>query len=106
VYGATGAARAVERCIEELEATRQEDGNVLLTINEAARLSGYAPDSLSRMIRDGRLPNHGRKHAPRLRLADIPLRAGRTPVASTARHRPTVVRGGDVHDTIDHQDAA
>lgn len=105
-FGATTAAQAVQRCCEELEDARREDGNVLVGLNEAARLSGYAPDSLGRMIREGKLANHGRKNAPRLRLADLPLRAGHTPVSSPARHRPTVVEGGDVHDTIDQQDAA
>jgi hypothetical protein len=105
-YGATAVAQAVERCCQDLENVRHEDGSVLLSLNEAARLSGYAPDTLGRMIRDGRLENHGRRNAPRVRLADLPLRVGHSPVGSTARHRPTVKRDGDVHDTIDHQDAA
>ena len=105
-YGATTVAQAIRQCRADLAEARAEDGDALLSLNEAARLSGYAPDSLGRMIRDGRLPNHGRKNAPRVRLADLPLRPGYSPVASTVRHRPTVARDGDLDDTIDHQDAA
>jgi len=100
--GVTLSARMLTRCAEELEAALRESQDALVNVNEAARRSGYAPDTLSRMVRDGTLPNYGRKHAPRLRVADLPLRPSRTRLASTARHRSAVAEGtGVTHATND-----
>lgn len=77
-----------------------------LTLAEAARESGYSTDQLSRLIREGKLVNVGRKGAPRVRRGDLPKKPGGltwlTPV-SLQRHlsrplgqvaRPAVAHGG------------
>lgn len=104
--GVTTAARILERVADELEAVQTTAGDALLSLNEAARLSGYAPDTLGRMLRDGRLPNHGRRNAPRVRLADLPLRSSTRGVTSATRHRSAGSEEGTSDDTNDQKGAA
>lgn len=67
------ATALIEEVIADLEllatSTRDE-----LNLTEAARISGYTPDHLSRLIRDGKLKNYGRKGAPRLQRSELPMR--------------------------------
>jgi hypothetical protein len=46
--------------------------DVLLTIGEAAALSGYSQDHLRKLIRARRIQNAGRPGKPLVRLADLP----------------------------------
>jgi hypothetical protein len=50
----------------------------VLTLRDAAALSGYTVDHLARLIRQGKLPNAGRNRAPRVRRRDIPIKANST----------------------------
>lgn len=50
--------------------------DTVLTIAEAARLSGYSADHLRREILHGRIPNGGRKRKPGIRRADVPRKPG------------------------------
>lgn len=55
----------------------------LLTLPEAARRAGMSEDHLGRLLREGKVPNAGRKGRPRVRAADLPRRTRRafaTPV--------------------------
>ena len=72
--GLTAHARLLERVAEELDAIA---GGETVRLNEAARRSGYSTDHLRRMIHAGRLVNVGRKHAPQLRVADLPTKGER-----------------------------
>jgi hypothetical protein len=69
------AAVAFRDAALELEAALHstEDG---VTLAEAERLGGYSADHLSRLVREGRLTNVGRKYAPRIRRADVPVKPG------------------------------
>ena len=69
---APSAAHALRETARELEEAIRADGSELLTLSEAALISGYSVDHLGRLVRDGRLPNHGRAHKPLLRRADLP----------------------------------
>ena len=80
---AEAAARAFEMAADELEEALDAEGDELVTITEAARRSGFSPDHLGRLVREGKVPNHGRPHAPRVCLADVPRKAGALPPAST-----------------------
>lgn len=73
------AARAFEQAARELETALGAEGDDLLTLTEAARVSGYSADHLGRLLKRGSIPNAGRAHAPRIRRADLPRRAGRLP---------------------------
>ncbi len=74
-WGADEAtARIWETAGAELEQALQTAGGETLTLTEAARLSGLTPGYLGDLIRAGKLPNAGRKHAPRLRRSDLPVK--------------------------------
>jgi hypothetical protein len=68
-----GAALAAE-VVADLEKIAASNGDAELTLTDASTLSGYSTDHLSRLIREGKLENRGRKGAPRIRRADLPLR--------------------------------
>lgn len=46
-----------------------------LTLAQAARRSGYTSDHIGRLVRDGKLKNVGRKHAPRVLVSELPQRS-------------------------------
>jgi hypothetical protein len=69
-------AHIVLLCAEELEEALAEAGDTPLTLTEAAAESGYTAEHLRRLVRENRIPNAGRKHAPRIRRADLPRKAG------------------------------
>jgi hypothetical protein len=50
-----------------------------LTLSEASAISGYSAEHLGRLIRKGSIPNAGRENAPRIRLRDLPVKAGHLP---------------------------
>jgi hypothetical protein len=74
---APGPATAFEVCAVELEAALRANESSALTLPEAAAESGYSADRLRHMIGEGKIPNVGRKGAPRIRRADLPIKAGR-----------------------------
>jgi len=66
--------------LEDLRGLVDED---LVTLSEASRLGGYSVDHLSRLLREGTLENRGRKHAPRIRRAEVPTKPGHALLASS-----------------------
>lgn len=72
------AAKAWEAAAAELEAVVVGHAERRLNLQEAAAASGYSPDHLGRLLREGRVPNAGRTHAPRIRAGDLPLKPGQT----------------------------
>jgi hypothetical protein len=84
-WGADAQATVLERVAGELEAAfaRQDDETV--TLMEAARVSGYSPDHVGRLVRRGAINNAGRKNAPRVRLGDLPRKSGVLPELSSKR---------------------
>ena len=72
---AEAAARAFGAAAEDLSAELAREDERLLTLQEASRTSGYTADHLARLVRQGTIPNAGRRHAPRIRSADLPRRA-------------------------------
>ena len=72
---AEAAAVAYERAADALDAALDAQQSAVLTLREAARESGLSADHLGRLVRQGRIPNAGRPHAPRIRRADLPRRA-------------------------------
>jgi hypothetical protein len=89
--------------LNDLDAVERAEGDELLNLTQAGIRSGYAPDSLRRLIHEGKLENLGRKNAPRLRARDLPrkplrLPAPRLQVADASRQKArvstTTPRGG------------
>lgn len=81
-WGAEGPARALERAAEELTAVLEAQAGEVLTLEAAARESGYSAEHLRHLVADGTVPNAGRKGAPRVRRADLPAKPGKA-AAST-----------------------
>jgi len=71
-------ARLIDELLADLDVVRRAELDLTLTLEEAARESGYSADHLGRLVRDGRIPNAGRHHAPRIRRADLPKRPRRS----------------------------
>lgn len=67
-------ARAYERCADQLESALAESAEEPLTLSEAAEQSGYSPDHLGRMVREGKIRNAGRPNAPRIARGDLPVK--------------------------------
>ena len=84
LHAAVDGAVICEEILADLDALQLAEGNITLMLSDAAAMSGYSADHLSRLLRDGKLPNVGRKGAPRIRLADLPRR----PCAPLASRRP------------------
>lgn len=76
---APGAAAAKRTDADQLEAALRDQDRELLNLKQASEVSGYSPDQLRRHVREGRLPNHGTKHRPRIRRGDLPRKPGRKP---------------------------
>lgn len=88
-YGATEIAATLIRVASELESALEADDNALLTLPMAAAASGYSADHLGRLIRQGTLPNAGRRNAPRIRACELPQKVPlRCRTAALAEGRP------------------
>jgi len=70
--GADAQARILDFCADELAAAFQRAGDEALSLSRAAQESGYGVDHLGRMVREGRIPNSGRKAKPLIRRRDLP----------------------------------
>jgi hypothetical protein len=75
-----------EEFLLDVEALFAAEEDALLTLEEAAAASGYSVEHIARLIRQGKLPNAGRWHAPRLRARDLP----RKPAAALEPPGPKV----------------
>jgi len=73
-HGHEATARTYEVCSAELETALREGDEQLLDLQQAARESGYSSDHLGRLVRDGKIPNAGRRNAPKIRRGDLPRR--------------------------------
>jgi hypothetical protein len=76
--GADAQARILEFCADELAAALLHAGDELLSLSRAAQESGYSADHLSRMVREGRIPNSGRHSKPLIRRKDLPAKTSRS----------------------------
>lgn len=84
--GVSVAAKLLSRVADELEAIA---GDETVTLAEAAERSGYCADHLRRLAKGGRLVNVGRRHAPRFRARDLPIKGQRFPTSETSDIFPT-----------------
>ena len=69
--------RLIAELLAELALLFREEDSQALNLQEAAQESGYSPDHLGREVRAGRIPNVGRRNAPRIRRGDLPRKPGR-----------------------------
>ena len=69
-YGHRKSARLWERAATELDKALRVLSEDSLTLVETAALCGYSADHLGSLVRRGKIPNAGRKHAPRIRRVE------------------------------------
>lgn len=58
----------------QVEEALRDRADERLTLAEALLRSGYSQDHLARLVREGRIPNSGRRGSPRIRAGDLPVR--------------------------------
>ncbi len=95
-WGACAETVVLERVAAERERAIREDINEALTLDEAAQLTGYSTEHLGRLVRQGKLANVGRKHAPRVWRGDRRVKANPLPNTPAAlrldRSRTSIAR--------------
>lgn len=79
-------AHAWEEAARELESVLAAEEQELLNLQQASHRSGYSPDHLGRLIREGKLPNSGRVNAPKIRIGDLPRKPGGIPAIAAGEH--------------------
>src|SRR2546422_9668941 len=92
-FGDDDRARAMEWAASLVERALRDQADERLTLAQASARSGYSQGHLARLIREGRLPNAGRPHAPRIRAADLPSRRSR-------QNNVVVSKGPRVYDPV------
>jgi hypothetical protein len=83
--------KVCDEFLADLDRVVSEGTEELLTLTGAARVTGFHSDSIGRAIRDGRLPNHGRRNAPRVRRGDLASLRGSGPVRRAALTNAPIV---------------
>jgi len=79
-FGGEPQARSLEWAANRIEQALRDESDQLLRLPDAAELSGYHPDSLARMVREGQIPDlrpPKSKGIIRIRRADLPIKPGR-----------------------------
>jgi hypothetical protein len=71
-------AALIDQILVDAADVFDDEAEVNLTLTDAAARSGYSRDHLARLVRQHRIPNSGRRGAPRVRLRDLPIRPGVT----------------------------
>ena len=75
-YGDERTARLLRTLAAELDEAVHETEDELLTLTQAADLSGYTADHLRHCVADGSIPNAGERGQPRIRRGDLPTKPG------------------------------
>ena len=73
------AAKLIDRFVGDVDALLAADAEDILTLTEASTRSGYSRGHVGRLVRQGTLPNAGRRNAPRIRASDLPVKTTRLP---------------------------
>jgi hypothetical protein len=82
--GGDAQARTLEFCADQLIDAMLHRADELLSLQRAADESGYSLDHLSRLLRDGKIPNAGRRAKPLIRRRDLPVKSSRRKAAPCA----------------------
>lgn len=70
-------ATLCDEILRDIEAAFEAEAESLLTLEEGSAQSGYSVDHLGKLLREGKLPNAGRKGSPRIRARDLPRKPGK-----------------------------
>jgi hypothetical protein len=88
--GLVSGSVLIAEMLIDVETVLTEPLDALISVEEAARASGYSADHLARLVRDGKVPDRrppGTQGRLLFRRGDLPVKPGR-------RHTPHA----DVHD--------
>jgi len=69
-------AKLIAAMLADLQGLARSSDSEALTLVEASRECGYSPEHLGRLLREGTIPNSGRKHAPRILRRHLPYKPG------------------------------
>jgi len=72
-------ALLLDEILRDFDAVTRGRAGELLTLTDGAVESGYSAEYLGALIRQGKIQNAGRPHAPRIRRQDLPRKASRLP---------------------------
>ena len=64
--------------VEDLRGLEVATADDMLTLTQAAEVTGYTDDHLGRLVREGKLTNYGEKHSPRVKRSELPMKPART----------------------------
>ncbi len=78
-FGDPNSARLWLLAAAELERALALVAEQTVSLVEAARISGFTPDYLGRLVKTGKITNVGRPGAPRIRRTDLPMKTARGP---------------------------
>jgi hypothetical protein len=83
LFGDEARARALEWAACEIESAMRDDAEQLLSLADAATISGYTVDHLARLVRTGKLVDRRgpRDTSTRVRRGDIPIKARRAHIS-------------------------
>lgn len=74
--------------LEDLHAVQDSAGDKWLTLNEAALTSGYSPEHLRRLVREGRLTVERRGRRLYVREGSLPRKSATLTATSTGSYDP------------------
>ena len=94
LHSQVDAAALVREVVSSIRAIREMSLNEPLSLTEAADRTGYTADHIGRLVRTGKVPNAGRKNAPRVLGRDLVMhrKPKLAPVASKAYDPDTDAR--------------
>jgi hypothetical protein len=72
--------------LADFESVISGQSDEVLTMAQASKESGYSADHLRLLIRQTKIPNAGRRRAPRIRRRDIPRKPGSRTPPGTGRY--------------------
>jgi len=68
--------RLADLVLAELDGLEQARDTEAVTLKEAQAIGGFSIDHLQRLVASGQIENVGRKHRPRIRRSDVPIKPG------------------------------
>jgi hypothetical protein len=79
-------AAVCEEVLRDLTLLQQTEEEGLLNLTEAAYISCYSRETLSRWVKEGKIPNCGRKNSPLVRRCDVPAKPMHLPERHEVPH--------------------
>ena len=74
-YGDDTRSTLLDSLTHKLEEALHSEAEEVLNLTQAAARSGLTADYLGKLVKRGKIPNLGRKGAPRVRVSDLPRSA-------------------------------